>query len=414
MEKSDKDQVSWINNHELKVNLKFIDLLYIFFRYKKPLLITTFIIGVITAIYAWFFMTIIFEANAVILLTPQKSGGISGLMADVDLPIDVGGLGKSSLEGNKMLAILNSRRLLYSVIDHFDLRNVYKMKYYHETEKTLRKNLKFDFNKENQTITITAYYEEDTIKCVEITNFIIDKLDEINKELSLEKATAYRKFIERRYRQNLEDIRMAEDTLLRFQKIHGLFAIDEQTKATIATIAELETQTIAAEIEYNFLTASLSRDHPEVLRAAQKMKEIQKQKEKIQTTGGGSHIIVPLQKGPDLALEYYRLKKNLEIQTKIQVFLLPQYEQAKLQEAKDTPTLQVIDRAVKPEKRAKPKRTIFTLTVVFTSFSLLFGFFLIKDRILINLGKPDTTDRQRYVHNEIHRLWRLFSRQKTL
>jgi hypothetical protein len=76
---------------------------------------------------------------------------------------------------------------------------------------------------------------------------------------------------------------------------------------------------------------------------------------------------VPLIEVPSVGLELARLTRELKIQEAIFEMLTQQYEQAKIQEAKDTPTVQVLDRAVPPEKRSRPKRKIIVLVAGFLS-----------------------------------------------
>ena len=52
-------------------------------------------------------------------------------------------------------------------------------------------------------------------------------------------------------------------------------------------------------------------------------------------------------------------------------FIVKEHEQAKLHEAKDTPNIQVLDKAIPPEKKASPKRVI--IVVVTFLISILFG-----------------------------------------
>jgi uncharacterized protein involved in exopolysaccharide biosynthesis len=72
-------------------------------------------------------------------------------------------------------------------------------------------------------------------------------------------------------------------------------------------------------------------------------------------------LYVPFSEVPKLGLELARLTRDLKIQEAIFELLSSQYEQAKIQEAKDTPTIQVLDRAVPPEKRSRPKRAMMVI-----------------------------------------------------
>jgi Uncharacterized protein involved in exopolysaccharide biosynthesis len=118
------------------------------------------------------------------------------------------------------------------------------------------------------------------------------------------------------------------------------------------------------------LRKSLGDSHPEVLQARDKAAELRRQAKKFEFGGLSSDLIIPLAKMPDLGMEYLRLYREVLLQTKIVEFLVPQYEQAKLQEARDTPTLLVLDRGYVPEWKDKPKRLLIILVGFFVGLFL--------------------------------------------
>jgi hypothetical protein len=84
-------------------------------------------------------------------------------------------------------------------------------------------------------------------------------------------------------------------------------------------------------------------------------------------------IFPPLSKIPDLGIEYLGLYRELEVQNQLYRFLTQKYEEAKIQESKDSPTVQLLDPAIPYERKHKPKRsliviTVFMLTSLFSTF----------------------------------------------
>ena len=79
---------------------------------------------------------------------------------------------------------------------------------------------------------------------------------------------------------------------------------------------------------------------------------------------------------PDLITKYFRLQREFEVQETIYTFLVREFEEAKIQETRDTPTLHIIDEAVPPIKRVKPQRALLVLIAGFIAiiFSLIFVF----------------------------------------
>ena len=74
---------------------------------------------------------------------------------------------------------------------------------------------------------------------------------------------------------------------------------------------------------------------------------------------------------PEKFLTYFRLMREIEINSRMLQFLLPLYEQAKLEEQKEIPVLRVIDYGVPAPKKDYPPRLIFTLIILFGVFAIL-------------------------------------------
>jgi uncharacterized protein involved in exopolysaccharide biosynthesis len=102
-------------------------------------------------------------------------------------------------------------------------------------------------------------------------------------------------------------------------------------------------------------------------------------------------LFVPFKDVPELGLQYLRLYRDYEIQNKLLEFILPLYEQAKIEEQRDVPVVQVLDRAVPPEKKARPFRTLIVVSVfasaltLFVVLSFINESFLKREKILNSL-----------------------------
>jgi uncharacterized protein involved in exopolysaccharide biosynthesis len=71
---------------------------------------------------------------------------------------------------------------------------------------------------------------------------------------------------------------------------------------------------------------------------------------------------------PEMGMEYLRKLRQLKYNETLYELLSKQYELAKLEEARDAVVIQVIDRAVPPERRSRPKRTLIVLLSMFLAF----------------------------------------------
>jgi uncharacterized protein involved in exopolysaccharide biosynthesis len=85
---------------------------------------------------------------------------------------------------------------------------------------------------------------------------------------------------------------------------------------------------------------------------------------------------IPLSQVPDLGMELVRLLREVKIQETVFELLTQQYELAKVNEVKDMQTIQILDSAKVPDKKAKPKRMLIVFTTAVLSFliALLLAF----------------------------------------
>ncbi|MBL7996086.1 hypothetical protein JNM05_12005 [bacterium] len=374
--------------------IHFIDIILLLVPWKKRILLVTLGVMILTAGIT-FVMDKWYESTAVILL-PEKSASALESLGSTLGGLSQSLLGVSGVTGpQRFIAILKSRRLKEAVINEYDLIQAFDLEQTREDTlaliELLDETILSESNNKNATITITVRFKEDAVKTAEMTNFVVSKLDEINRELSTEQAKSSRLFIEKRYDEARTDLKEAEDQLNKFQNVHGIIALPEQTKASIEAAAEIQAEVTTTETEYNVLKKTLGENHPELLRLQSKIQELSKIQKKMEFGGLDLSVLIPFKDAPNLALEYFRLYREVQINQKIVEFLVPQFEQAKIQEAKDTPTLLVLDKGKPAAFQYKPKKKIIvTLAGILTFVALcgvIAGFEIIK-------GHPTMEDKR--------------------
>jgi len=162
-----------------------------------------------------------------------------------------------------------------------------------------------------------------------------------------------------------------------FQQKYGIYALPEQTESAIKAAAELKSQAVAREIELGIAKRSLGTDNPQTQALQLQLAEVNKKLREMKYGTADWYkdqslsLFVPFKDVPGLATEYIRLYREFEIQNKLMEFLLPLYEQAKIDEEKDTPVVLVLDQAVPPERKAKPRRSLIVL--IFMALAFMFS-----------------------------------------
>lgn len=350
-----------------------------------------------------------YESKAIIILPEKQSSGF-------DLIGSLSGLGQSLLNltvpsNQRLMAILKSQRLQDSLIAKYDLVAILQGPVDSPVELDrrdtaavylfLKNNLIAEQDVKLNTIAITFRYLKDAQQTAEMTNYVVSKLDEINRELATEQARFTRQFIEQRYQQAQADLRKAEDSLNSFQKRNGIVAIPEQTKASIEANSRLYAEIVTTEVELNVLKQTLGTQHPDLMRTKAKLKELERLRVQLNTSVDKSSVFIPFHDAPDLGLEFARLYRDVQINQKIVEFLVPQFEQAKIQEAKDTPTILVLDAAKPAPFPIKPKKTLMTLVMGFVSFLICFLFIMIRETLSRTRHAMFSDQRIAYIANAL-------------
>ena len=289
-------------------------------------------------------------------------------------------------ETDKYIAILKSSSVIDDVIRTFKMKKVYDLEdsYSEKIYKTLMSNIDIEVQEEgNLTVTV---YDKNPQRAANIANHMISKLNEISTTLSSSNARANRMFIEKRYFQNKDDISDLENQMKDFQKKYGVTAVPEQIEATLKSMADVYVELYKKEIQYNVLVQSMGTDHPATQNAKIELAELNKKIKELNEGNDSSQkdvkLLIPMKLAPDLANKYLKIYQELKIQYSILEFVTPLYEQAKIEEIRNTPTVLILDKAAPADHKARPKATIYA--AVSFSVAVILGFVII---FLIEFGK---------------------------
>jgi len=360
-----------------------LDYLVILIKWKKFLILLLLPTMIITYLAIYFIIEEQFDAEALIIPAEDTSmGGIASLIGnlDVNLPFDLGA--SSSPEMGLYSTIIYSRTNLQKVIDKFNLYEVYKL----SPKARDYKKKALDQLESNLSATETdfgAFSLEVRVNSPElaanIINFIIDELNSTLIRIRTEKSKNNRIFLQDRIVEIRENLRASEDSLIVYQSETGIIQPEEQFKGIVEAFTTIETELIARKIQKSILEKIKGEQSMDVTNMQFEIEETEKKLVELKKHGEPSGIIPSLQTLPEKAVNYFRIIREVEINSAILEFVLPLYEQSKIEEKKDIPTLQVIDYAIPPEQKSYPPRTIITLIITFGVFITAFFFILIRE-----------------------------------
>ncbi len=328
----------------------------------------------------------IYESTATLLpsLESKDGGGLGALLsaaggaAGAAQSLGVNLPGTPATPTDLFVAMLKSRIMADEVIGQFRLVDLFETETMQDTRKLLEAMTRITVTKE-KVIKITVEAKQPQL-AADLANFYVANLDRLNRTLNVSKAGQNRAFIERRLAETQVNLVKAEEALKAFQTQNKTVAVEAQSKALIEAAAMIQGQITAQEVQLQVMSGYLSTDYPELSRVRSSIDELRKQLYMLESGKGGKGMLPgdrlhpAMVTVPSLALEYGRLMRELKVQETLYTLLTSQHEQAKLAEARDTPTVQVLDPAVPAEKKSRPS---ITLNMIIGGLVALFvGLFL--------------------------------------
>jgi uncharacterized protein involved in exopolysaccharide biosynthesis len=316
------------------------------------------------------------------LLLPEGSGG-SGLSAVLDefSPAAAALLGSGGGDTNRYFSILSSRRVMDRVVETFELETEYETTDGDTPRSSaiemLRDNVTFVIDDEFEFLAIEVF-DRDPQRAAKMANFFVAELNRVNSELLSQNAANYRRFMST----SLQDTEASMDSALarmqRFQEEHGVIDLPTQTQTFLESIAGLRAQVLQAEIRADVLERQFGPNNAQV-RAARDAVDVAEAQYRAALEGSERLLPIPQSDVPELARQYAKLKQEILIQGEILKFVRPLYEQARFDEQREKMAVQVLDPAVAPEKKAKPKRSIIVILATASGFLLALIYVLLAD-----------------------------------
>ncbi len=298
---------------------------------------------------------------------PETKGGLpiyAQLLESVSAPL-LGPMATGVRPESIYIDMLMSRRIGERILEEFNLYEVYGATVIEDALPELQSHAGFTLI-ENGLLQIT-FEDQDPERAAAVIERMIELLDEFNRELNVTQATSTRKFVESQISVREQSLAGAEQDLRDFQEQHKALNLDAQLASTLEIVAGLTGQAIALETELDLLGHYTSTNSEEYRRKKKEYDQLVNQIAKLKTSpeSGDADMVrsfMPrLEEVPELALEMLRLKRRIEIENTVYTMLVKEYEKARIDEARDTPTVQVLDTPMVPNQRSRPKRKMLVI-----------------------------------------------------
>ena len=365
-----------IENLDDEISL--LDLAITLAKHKKLILGVPMIAAIVVAIYS-FIIPPTYTADTQ-MLPPQQQSSASAMLSQLGALGGMAGVAGIKNPNDTYVAMLKSRTIQDNMIKRFKLQAVYKTKTPATTRKALNGATTVKVGKDG--IIGISVDDKSPQRAAMLANGYVDELQQLTQVFAVTEASHRRLFYEKQLLQAKQNLGDAEIALKQLQEKTGIIHLDAQAQLGIGTAAGLKGQIAMREVELGAMRTFATGNNPDYIRIQQTLSGLKAQLNKVETG-----TVVP-SKVPEAGLEYIRKVRDLKYAETIYEMLAKQFEMAKIDEAKESSVIQVLDKAVVPEQKSKPKRTMMVLISALATGFLTILYAFIKEAL--NNAKKDT------------------------
>lgn len=259
------------------------------------------------------------------------------------------------------LAILESRRLAEEMAERFNLRERYKKKLTVDAIKELRRHTRFQLSAAG--LVEISVEDRDPKVAAEMANTYVDLLDRFNRDVRMTKGRRTRLFVEQRLKETKEELEAAEARLADYQAKHKAVALSPEVSSAMETAGRLYGERTALQVRLGVIRTYSMRGSDEEVQTLQRLQQIDRQ----------------LQAMPGTGLELARLFRDVKTLEQLWVLMTGQYEEARITEARDIATVEVLDEASPPERKSRPRRGIMIVIAFLLSLGVGVAYALMRE-----------------------------------
>ncbi len=318
------------------------------------------------------------------LMPPDAVGGGSLGMAAIAAGMSdkAGGLGTAAADllgfkssGALFVAVLKSRSVQDQLVEKFGLQKVYGCRYRIDARTVLAERTEISEDRKSGVIKIEVS-DRDRERAQQIAKAYVDELNRVVATSAMSSAARERSFIQSRMVEVKKEMDSSAVALAEFSSKNSMLDVKDQAKAMVDAVATVQGQLIAAQSELKGLQSLYSEDNFRVRSAKAQVAELSRQLKGLDGDGrpkspSGQMDYPTIRQLPGLGVTFEDLYRRNKIADTVYEALVQQYEMSKIEEAKDTPKVQVLDSPEQPEVKSYPPRLL--IVVCCSVFSLAFS-----------------------------------------
>jgi tyrosine-protein kinase Etk/Wzc len=301
-----------------------------------------------------------------------RSSGLGGLASNL--------LRTRSSAFDRFLVLLETHTVKKRVIDQFNLIEVYDTGGNQfpliDAMKRLEANTNFEtFEEGNMLIEV---WDEDPTRAKEMTDFYVQLINEYNIELSSTEASKFKEFIGDKYSEVMASVDSLQRRTVEFQREYGVIELNSQAAEYLSAITAVTAQLYEAELKLKLVAENARENNPIYLRQLQQVNALKSTLSSMYNNTDPNDVILNFSQLPEISTQYVRLMAEAEIQQEMLKFIIPIYENARMEEAKSIPGLVVVDEPYVAERKDRPKRSLIVIGAFISTFLLMIVYYAIQ------------------------------------
>ena len=289
-----------------------------------------------------------------------------------------------SFDPNDMYAeMMRSQSVEDALIHQFKLKDRYRVSSDTEAREALEEHCNIENAQFDGGLIRISFTDSNPQLAAELANTYVRNFTQLNADIAGSGARKRRVFLETRIAAIKEDLLGAEEALRKAQIAHGLVQVNSQLRSLFESSARIRAQISAKQTQIQAIRSFASGENPELGAAEHELSAWQTQLSLIENESSEGEMQFSRLSAPGASLEYARRLRDIEYFLAILQIIEPEYEFAKLDEIRQGSPVAVVERAVPPDRRSYPKRTMIVLVAGTAGFIL--GVFL----VLLEAGIED-------------------------
>lgn len=336
--------------------ISLLDLAVILAKHKRKLIILPALVAALAIAYA-LYLPNVYTASTKIMPPQQSQSAAATMLSQMGaLGGAVGGATGIKNPNDLYVGMLKSRTVADAMIGRFGLMKLFETEVLSAARSRLMRASNIAAARDGF---ITIEVEDiDPQRAADLANGYVDELLKMTKVLAVTEASQRRMFYEKRLAQAREDLSKQEDAARNALEKGGVIKVDDQGRSTVENSARLRAQITAKEVQIGAMRAFATDNNPDLRLAQKEVESLRIELAKLEGTRGAPSVLFA---SGGKGIDNLRLLRDLKYSETLYELMARQYEIAKIDEAKDAAIIQVVDKAIPPDRKSKPQRSAIVI-----------------------------------------------------